>query len=66
MIVEYLEKKDALYLQTTVASVEDMYAAEEKPREYEDLTVRVTGFSAQYISLDDQTRREIRERSSWE
>lgn len=66
MIVEYLEKKNALYLQTTVASVEDMYAAEEKPREYEDLTVRVTGFSAQYISLDDQTRREIRERSSWE
>lgn len=65
-VVEYLAKKDVLYLQMTVASTEDMYAAEKKPDDYQDLTVRVTGFSAQYISLDDQTRSEIRERSSWE
>ena len=65
-IVEYLAKHDVLYLQMTVASVEDMMEAEKRPQDYENLTVRVTGFSAQYISLDSQTRGEIRERSSWE
>ena len=64
-IMEYLEKHGALYVQTTVANREDMLKAEKTPEKYKDLIVRVTGFSAQYISLDPITRQEILARSYW-
>ena len=64
-IMEYLEKHGAIYVQTTVANRDDMLKAEKTPEKYKDLVVRVTGFSAQYISLDPVTRKEILSRSYW-
>ena len=65
LMEEYLEKHGAIYVQTTVANRDDMLKAEKTPEKYKDLVVRVTGFSAQYISLDPVTRKEILSRSYW-
>ncbi|WP_066646449.1 pyruvate formate lyase family protein [Christensenella timonensis] len=64
-VSEYLNGHGALYLQTSVVDKEDMERAEIHPEDYRDLVVRVTGFSALYVTLDEATRNEIRERSYW-
>jgi formate C-acetyltransferase len=64
-IVEYLANHDALFVQTMVANKEDLIKAEERPENYKDLMVRVTGFSANYVALDARTRKEILARSDW-
>ncbi len=64
-INDYLNGHGAMYLQTSVVNREDMESAERHPENYRDLVVRVTGFSALYVALDESTRREIRKRSYW-
>lgn len=64
-IMEYLQKHGAIYVQTTVANRDDMLKAERRQKNIRILFVRVTGFSAQYISLDPVTRKEILSRSYW-
>ena len=64
-IVKYLAQKDILFLQLTSVNRKDLENAEISPENYKELTVRVSGFSAQYISLDADTRHEIMERSKW-
>jgi pyruvate-formate lyase len=64
-INEYLADKDVLYTQITVANREDMLKAQRNPEYYQDLIVRVSGFSARFISLDKETQDEIIQRSYW-
>jgi formate C-acetyltransferase len=64
-ITEYLANHGTLYLQITIVNKDDILNAEENPDKYKDLIVRVTGFSAYYVSLDEHTRHEILERSFW-
>lgn len=64
-IHEYLQGKNVLYSQYSVVKLEDLLAAQHEPEKYTDLTVRVTGFSARFISLDQGTQNEIIKRSYW-
>jgi len=64
-INEYLANKNILYTQFTVANQEDMQKAQINPEQFQDLIVRVTGFSARFISLDKETQNEIIQRSFW-
>ena len=45
--------------QITTASKEDMLAAQEKPEDWENLIVRVGGFSARFTRLDKALQNEI-------
>jgi len=63
-INESLSEK-ALYTQIAVTNHEDLVGAYEKPDNYQDLMVRVTGFSARFVALDKETQKEILERSYW-
>jgi formate C-acetyltransferase len=64
-IVEYLARRDVLYAQFTVVDKEKLVEAQERPERHEDLTVRVTGFSARFVVLPKDTQDEIIERSYW-
>ena len=64
-IVEYLAKRDVLYSQFTVVDRDSLVEAQKKPERYQDLTVRVTGFSARFVVLPKETQDEIIERSYW-
>jgi formate C-acetyltransferase len=39
--------------------------AYERPADYQDLVVRVTGYSARFVVLPKDTQKEIIGRSSW-
>jgi formate C-acetyltransferase len=69
-IIEYIHKylaaKDILYAQFSVVDHEQLVDAQKHPEKYPDLTVRVTGFSARFISLDKDTQNEIIARSYWD
>jgi formate C-acetyltransferase len=64
-IVEYLSKRDVLYVQFSVADREKLLEADKYPERYQDLVVRVTGFSARFVALPENTREEIINRSWW-
>jgi pyruvate-formate lyase len=64
-IVEYLAKRDVLYAQFTVVDKEKLVEAQKTPERYQDLTVRVTGFSARFVVLPKDTQEEIIQRSCW-
>ena len=64
-IVEYLSKRDVLYVQFSVADREKLLEADKHPERYQDLIVRVTGFSARFVALPENTRQEIINRSWW-
>jgi formate C-acetyltransferase len=64
-IVDYLSEKDVLYVQFTVADRERLLDARKHPEQHQDLIVRVTGFSARYVVLPQDTQDEILERSYW-
>ena len=65
-IADYLLDKDVLYAQFNVVDKEDLEKAMINPEQYQDLTVRVTGFSARFVVLSEQTQREIIARPSWD
>lgn len=64
-ICEYLSSHGAMYVQMSVVNHEDLEKAEAHPEDYKDLVVRVSGFSALYVTLDEHTRREVLARSYW-
>lgn len=65
-INEYIADHNGLLSQFTVANVEEMKKAQEHPERYQDLIVRVTGFSARFTALDKETQDEIIKRSYWD
>ena len=64
-IADYLLDKDVLLAQFNAINREDMENAMITPEQYQDLTVRVTGFSARFVVLPEKTQKEIIARSSW-
>ncbi|MDI7246918.1 MAG: pyruvate formate lyase family protein [Bacillota bacterium] len=64
-IVEYLSTKGILYVQFSVVSRDELVKAQRTPELYQDLVVRVTGFSARFVSLSKETQDEIINRSWW-
>ena len=64
-ITEYLAPKDVLYAQFTVVDKDTLLEAQKFPERYQDLVVRVTGFSARFVSLPKATQDEIIKRSYW-
>jgi formate C-acetyltransferase len=64
-IIEYLQRHGALYAQFSVLDTDTLMRAREQPELYQDLVVRVTGFSARFVSLPRDTQNEIIRRSHW-
>lgn len=64
-ILTYAATKDLLYLQFSVVNQDDLINAQQFPEQYQDLIVRVTGFSARFLSLPKETQDEIIRRSYW-
>ena len=64
-IVDYLSRRDILFVQLTVVDNQELMEAYEKPNAYQDLVVRVTGYSARFVVLPKDTQEEIIRRSSW-
>ena len=65
-IVEALSKRDVIYSQFTVVDRDKLIDAMAHPEKYQDLVVRVTGFSARFVSLPKTTQEEIVRRSYWD
>ncbi|MDU4737692.1 pyruvate formate lyase family protein [Clostridium sp.] len=56
-------KKGGPQLMVNIVNQEDLVAAYNNPEAYKNLTVRVGGFSARFVNLDDDVQREIMERT---
>ncbi|MDU3351934.1 MAG: pyruvate formate lyase family protein, partial [Clostridium sp.] len=56
-------KKGGPQLMVNIVNQEDLVAAYNNPAAYKNLTVRVGGFSARFVNLDDDVQREIMERT---
>ena len=52
-------KKGGPQLMVTVVGAEELQAAYQNPEAYKNLTVRVGGFSARFVNLEDDVQREI-------
>ncbi len=65
-IVEALSKRDVTYVQFSVVDKDKLIEAMEHPERYQDLVVRVAGFSARFVSLPKGTQEEIIRRSYWD
>ena len=64
-IVEVLGRRDVTYAQFSVVDRDKLVDAMAHPDKYQDLVVRVTGFSARFVSLPRSTQEEIVRRSYW-
>ena len=64
-ITRYLDKHHALLLQIGCVRHEDMVEAQKHPENYQDLIVRVSGFSARFVVLDKEVQDEIIRRCYW-
>ncbi len=56
-------KKGGPQLMVNVVGPEELQAAYENPQNYKNLTVRVGGFSARFVNLEDDVQREIMART---
>ena len=65
-IVEALSNRDVTYAQFSVVDKDKLVEAMEHPERHQDLVVRVTGFSARFVSLPKSTQEEIIRRSYWD
>jgi formate C-acetyltransferase len=64
-MTQYLDRHNALLEQVTVANREDLLDAKKNPERYKDLIIRVTGFCARFVELDEITQDEVIQRSYW-
>lgn len=64
-IVKYLDENHGLLLQISVVDHESLVQAQKTPEKYQDLIVRVTGFSARFIALEKSVQDEVIQRSYW-
>lgn len=56
-------KKGGPQLMITIVGPEELQAAYKNPEKYKNLTVRVGGFSARFVNLEDDVKREIMART---
>ena len=64
-IVKYLDENNALLLQAGVINHDALKDAQKHPEKYQDLLVRVSGFSARFVVLDKSVQDEIIKRTCW-
>ena len=64
-VTRYLDQQHALLLQVNVVNKDDLVKAQVHPERYQDLIVRVSGFSARFVMLDKAVQDEIIGRSNW-
>jgi pyruvate-formate lyase len=57
--METFFERTGYQLQINVTSTEQMHAAQENPEEYNDLIVRVAGFSAYFVELQPEAQNEL-------
>lgn len=63
--IKFLNNHNATFVQINVVNKDDLIEAQKNPDKYQDLIVRVSGFSARFVVLDKSVQDEIIERSSW-
>lgn len=64
-IVKYLDERHGMLLQVSVVDHNALVEAQKTPEKYQDLIVRVTGFSARFVALEKNVQDEIIQRSYW-
>jgi formate C-acetyltransferase len=64
--VEYLARRDVLFAQFNVVDRDKLIEAQKHPERYQNLIVRVTGFSARFVVLSKNSQDEIIQRSYWD
>lgn len=64
LLENYFEKGGA-QLMISVVGKEDLANAMERPEEYQDLIVRIGGFSARFVNLEKDVQKEIFERCTY-
>lgn len=62
-LLETFFEMDGWHVQINCISNEVLRAAQENPEEYRDLTVRVAGYSALFVTLDPMLQEDIMKRS---
>jgi len=67
MILESLIRgffeKGGFHVQFNVSNTDTLMSAREKPQEYQDLMIRISGFSTQFVGLNDTLQEALIERS---
>ena len=53
------------FMQVDVLSVQDLLDAREHPEQYKTLSVRVSGWNARFVTLDDAWQRMVLERAGY-
>lgn len=66
MMLVAFAKMGIKYLQVNCVSAEELKKAQEKPEKYQHVVVRVTGFSAKFVSLSKEYQEEIIKRHTFE
>ena len=64
LLIETYFKAGGLHVQLNHVSREELIAAKAKPEEYKSLRVRVSGFSATFVSLDEHLQDNVIERTT--
>ena len=62
IVRSYFDQK-GMHVQYNVIDRETLLKAQKNPRDYQDLIVRVAGYSAQFISLDKSIQDDIIKRT---
>lgn len=66
LLLRIFATSKVIHLQLNCVSVEDLKEAQKRPEDFQDLIVRVTGFSAKFVSLSEQFQNEIIQRHVYE
>jgi pyruvate formate-lyase/glycerol dehydratase family glycyl radical enzyme len=59
-------ERGGIQLQFNMADSEVLRAAQKKPKDYRDLVVRISGYSAHFVGLSDKAQDEIIQRTAYE
>ena len=64
-MVRTIVDKDVMHMQFNVVSSDVLRAAQKEPERYEDVVVRVAGYSACFVNLSKGLQEEIIARAEW-
>lgn len=63
-VIETYFRQGGFHLQINLVDAEDLKKAKAAPERYQDLTVRISGFSARFVNLDEKWQDAIIERTA--
>ena len=66
MLLKAFANLGVKHLQINCVSIDDLKDAQKHPEKYDDLIVRVTGFSAKFVSLSPEFQAEMIKRHVYE